>query len=134
MKAIDLSQINYLAVLVAAVAHMAVGLIWFSKRLFGEMWTKLTGQALTPSWRWVPFAAVGHFAIALVLAILMQFAGTATLLGGLEIALLVWVGFVVTLEIGELVWEKIPVSLFLLRVGDQLVALSVAGLILGVWQ
>ena len=47
---------------------------------------------------------------------------------------LVWIGFVVTLEIGELIWEKIPFKLFLIRVGGHLVALSVAGAILAVWR
>jgi hypothetical protein len=30
MDAIDLSGINYLAVLIAGVAHLAAGLVWFS--------------------------------------------------------------------------------------------------------
>jgi len=40
MDPIDLSRINYLAVLVAEVAHMAVGLVWFSRRLFGDAWVR----------------------------------------------------------------------------------------------
>jgi hypothetical protein len=134
MEAIDLSTINYLAVLIAAGAHMAVGLIWFSTRLFGNTWSALTGQSLTPARRWIPAAAVGHLAIAFVLAVLMLWAGVTMALGGLVIALVVWAGFVVTLEIGELVWEKIPVQLFLLRIGNHLVGLSVAGLVLGAWR
>jgi len=50
------------------------------------------------------------------------------------LALLVWGGFVITIEIGELVWEKIPFRLFLIRVGEHLVALCAAGAILGVWH
>jgi hypothetical protein len=45
-----------------------------------------------------------------------------------------WLGFVVTLEIGELIWEKIPLQLFLIRIGNHLVALSIAGGILGGWR
>jgi hypothetical protein len=134
MEAVDLSAINYLAVVVAALAHMAVGLVWFSSRLFGKTWSALTGQSLTPAWGWIPVAAVGHLVIAFVLAVLMLFAGVDNAFGGLVIGLLAWAGFVVTLELGELVWEKIPVQLFLLRIGNHLVALSVAGLILGAWR
>ncbi len=134
MDTIDLAQLNYAAIVLAGLAHMATGLVWFSRRLFGEAWAHLTGQDLTPARAWLPVAALGHLAIAFVLAILMAFAGVTTPLGGLVIAWLVWLGFVVTLEIGELVWEKIPVQLFLLRIGNHLVALSVAGLILAAWR
>ena len=127
MDVIDLSAINYGAVVVAALAHMAVGLVWFSRPLFGNVWAELTGKDLTPAWPWIPLAIVGHLSIAFVLAIFLQFANVTTIPGGLAVALLVWFGFVATLEIGELVWEKIPFRLFLLRVGNHLVALSLAG-------
>jgi hypothetical protein len=35
---------------------------------------------------------------------------------------------------GELVWEKIPFRLFLIRLGDQLLTLSLAGAILALWH
>jgi hypothetical protein len=46
----------------------------------------------------------------------------------------VWLGFVVTLEVGELIWEKIPFRLFAIRIGNHLVALGIAGAILAVWR
>ena len=131
MESIDLSRINYLAVVIAGVAHMAVGMIWFQSRLFGNAWSELTGKTLAPAVKWIPLAVVGHMTIAFVLAILMVFASATTILGGLVVAVLVWLGFVVTLEIGELVWEKIPFKLFLIRIGNHLVALALAGIVLG---
>ena len=50
------------------------------------------------------------------------------------IGLLAWIGFVVPMESGELVWEKIPFRLFLLRTGNQLVGMAASGFILGAWQ
>jgi hypothetical protein len=134
VESIDLSSVNFLAVVVAGIAHMAVGMIWFQSRLFGKAWSELTGKDLTPAMKWIPVAVVGHMAIALVLAILMVFASVTTILGGLAVAVLVWLGFVVTLEIGELVWEKIEFKLFLIRIGNHLVALAMAGMILGAWR
>ncbi len=134
METIDLSAINYLAVLAAGVVHLAVGLVWYSRRLFGDAWVSLTHATLEPAVRWMPVAAVGHLLIAFVLAILIRFAGGPTLTAGIAVALLAWIGFVLTLEAGELVWEKIPFRLFLIRGGEHLVALSAAGAILGTWQ
>jgi hypothetical protein len=134
METIELSEINYLAVVVAGLAHTLVGLAWYSRRLFGDAWVELTHATLDPAAKWLPVAAVGHLVIALVLAILIRFAGGPSLAAGLVVALLAWIGFVVTLEIGELVWEKIRFRLFAIRVGEHLVALSLAGAILGLWR
>jgi hypothetical protein len=64
--------------------------------------------------------ASGH---SLVLAVIVNLANATTVVGGIVVGVLVWIGFVVTLEIGELIWEKIPFKLFMIRVGNHLVAL-----------
>lgn len=95
---------------------------------------QLTGKnmTLTPPWMLVGF--VGHLLIALVMAVIVVLANATTVLGGIAVGVLVWLGFVVTLEIGELIWEKIPFKLFMLRIGNHLVALSIAAAILAVWR
>jgi uncharacterized protein DUF1761 len=133
MIAVDLSGINLLAVVVAGLAHMLVGLLWFSRGAFGKTWMSLTGRDMKPASKWIPLAVLGHVLIALVLSIIMVVAGATSLFDGFLVAVTVWLGFVVTLEIGELVWEKIPLKLFLIRIGDHLIALSVAGIILAAW-
>ncbi len=129
-----LLDLNPPAVLVAAILHMVTGLVWFHPRLFGPLWSALTGKQLKPAVRWVPAAAVGHLLIALALGAVVYLAGATTALDGLAVAALVWLGFVVTLETGELVWEKIPFRLFLLRIGDHFVGLGLAGITLAVWR
>ena len=44
MLTLDFSAINLLAVFVAGVAHMAIGLIWNMPQLFGNAWAELTGK------------------------------------------------------------------------------------------
>ena len=129
-----LLDLNLLAVVLAALAHMATGLVWFNGRVFGHAWARLTGQELTPARRWLPVAAIGPLVIAAALGTIVSLAGATTALEGFGVAALVWLGFVVTLEIGELVWEKIPVGLFAIRVGNHLLALGLAGVILAVWR
>jgi hypothetical protein len=127
-------NINLLAVLMAGIAHMLTGLVWFLPGLFGNDWVKLTGKDLKPASQWLFVGVLGHLCIAFVLAFLINLAGTTTLMGGIAVGVLIWAGFIVTLEIGELIWEKIPFRLFLLRIGNHLVALSIAGAILAVWR
>jgi hypothetical protein len=129
-----LSEINLLAVFAAGAAHMVTGLVWYAPKLFGNAWAELTGKDLKPASRWLVAGLVGHQVIALALAVIMNLAGATTVAGGIAVAVLVWAGFVVTLEVGELIWEKIPVRLFLIRIGNHLVALGIAGAILAVWR
>jgi hypothetical protein len=70
----------------------------------------------------------------LVLVVLIKLTHSTNGLSGLLIGLLSWIGFIVPMEIGELVWEKIPFKLFLLRVGNQFLGIAVSGFILGAWQ
>ena len=129
-----LSEINLLAVLVAGVAHMVTGLVWYAPKLFGNAWAELTGKDLKPARQWLVAGIIGHQVIALALAVIVRLAGATTVAGGIAVAALVWLGFVVTLEVGELIWEKIPFRLFLIRIGNHLVALGLAGAILAAWR
>lgn len=129
-----LSDINVLAVLVAGLIHMVVGLVWFARPFFGRAWIQLTGKDLEPDPRWIAAGILGHQVIALALAAVVSLADASTVAGGLGVAVLVWAGFVVTVEVGELIWERIPFRLFLIRCGNHLVALGLASIILAVWR
>ncbi|MFH0971381.1 MAG: DUF1761 domain-containing protein [Candidatus Micrarchaeota archaeon] len=123
-----------MAVIVATVFHIVLGLIWFHPKLFGNKWTKLTGKDLKPNSTYLVLGIFGHFIMSLVLAILIKFANSGSGFEGLIIGLIAWIGFIVPLEIGELIWEKIPFKLFILRIGNQFVGMALTGFILGAWQ
>jgi hypothetical protein len=129
-----LQDVNLLAVLVAGVSHMVTGLVWFQPRNFGNAWARLTGQELKPAKQWIAAGIIGHQVIALVLAMIVYLANATTAAEGAIVGILVWIGFVVTLEIGELIWEKIQFKLFMIRIGNHLAALTIAGVILAVWR
>jgi hypothetical protein len=134
MNQFQFSSVNYLAVLVAGMVHVLLGLIWFRPELFGKEWSKLTGKELKPAKKWLLPGLIGHLLMVFVLLVLIKLAGANSGEGGMAIGLLAWIGFVVPLESGELVWEKIPFRLFLLRTGNQFVGMAVSGFILGAWQ
>lgn len=129
-----LSNVNWLAVIVAAIIHIVLGLVWFQKPLFGSAWVALTGKTLDPAQKWLPAAVLGHLLMATVLAVMVNLAGAVTVGAGALVGMLGLVGFVIPMECGELVWEKIPFKLWLIRVGNQLVGLAVTGAILAVWR
>lgn len=128
------ANLNWLAVLVAGVLHIVVSLIYFQPIFFGNAWVQLTGKEMKPAAKWMPAGVLAHLVCVLVLAIIVNLARATTVLEGIGVAILLWLGFIVTLEAGELVWEKIPFKLFLIRIGDHLLTLSLAGAILAVWR
>ncbi len=134
MNSLHLNGLNLLAILVAWITHIVMGLIWFSPSLFGNAWSKLTGEDLKPAKKWVAPGIIGHLAMAFILAVLINISNVTTGANGLLVGMLTWLGFIVPLEIGELVWEKIPFKLFLIRIGNHFIGLAITGFILGAWQ
>jgi hypothetical protein len=134
MMNLQFTNINLLAVCAAWIIHIVMGLIWFRPELFGNEWTKLTGKELKPASQWIIPGFIGHLFMILVLVVLIKLTNSTNGLSGSLIGLLAWIGFIVPMETGELVWEKIPFKLFLLRVGNQFIGIAVSGYILGAWQ
>lgn len=134
MNSFQFSDINFLAVFAAWIIHIVMNLLWFRPRLFGNQWSQLTGKEMKPDYKWLIPAIMGHLAMVFVLVILIKLTGSGNGVSGLIIGLLTWIGFIVPMEIGEVVWEKIPVRLCLIRIGNQLLSIAVSGFILGAWQ
>lgn len=134
MNSLHFAEINFLAVIAAWIVHTVSGLLWFQPKLFGNEWSKLTGKDLKPASKWLIPGLVGHLAMVLVIVIIIKMADIDNGLGGLVVGILGWIGFVVPLETGELIWEKIPFRLFLIRIGNQFVGICISGFILGAWQ
>ncbi len=68
-----------------------------------------------------------------VLAGLIVGFGHTTLGGGVLAALIMWVGFVVPLKLGDALWGG-SMSLFWMSIGNMLATLLVAGAIIGAWR
>jgi len=134
MNNFHFTDINLLAVFVAWIVHIAIGLTWFQPGIFGKEWSKQTGKELKPAKSWIIPGFAGHLVMIFVLAIIINLANINNGAGGLLIGLLGWIGFIVPMEIGELIWEKIPFRLFLIRIGNQFVGIGISGFILGAWQ
>ena len=129
-----ISNINWLAVLVCWVMHVVVSLAWFQPVFFGKAWVRLSGKEMKPATQWIPVGFLAHLVCIIALAVIVNLANATTVLEGVALGLLVSIGFVGAMLAGELVWEKIPFKLFLIRLGDQLLTLSLAGVILSIWR
>jgi hypothetical protein len=106
-------SVNLWAVLVSAVASMVIGSVWYGP-LFGKKFIALMGMdKLTPEemvkmqkgmWKTYVMQIVSSILCFYVLAWFIEVLEALTLMGGLEVAFLVWLGFVVPIKFGDAIW------------------------------
>lgn len=132
--------VNYLAVVVAAVAAMVVGMAWYSPLLFGKQWMRLRGidPASMQGMKFPAGLMVQELVATLVMAfVISQFAawlGAGSALAGIVLGLWLWVGFVATVMFGATLWEKYPLGLFVINAGLRLVNIVLMAVIISAWQ
>lgn len=139
-------SINWLAILVSAIASMVVGFLWYSPFLFGNAWMKLMDiKCDTPEEKakmqkeagpiyLQTFACCIISAAFLALVITRMLVPSEDLLRGLKISFGVWLGFVATVQYTGSLFNKRPKGLFLIDTGYQLVSYLVMGAIITKWQ
>lgn len=135
-------QVNIFAVIASAVASMIIGSIWYGP-LFGKMFMKEMGMDKWSAEKQAEMKKkMGMTYFAQFVASLVMFYVLAWFMGGLEqmtvsggvcTALLVWIGFVVPVKLGDALWGG-KMSLFWLSVGNMLLTLLATGIIIGAWK
>ncbi len=133
--------IDYLAVVVAAVASFAFGSAWYM--VLGKAWMAALGKTedeIKGAGKKMPvvpmvIAAIAQLVMAYMLAGVMGHLGaeTMTALGGLLTGLLVWVGFVVTALAVNHAFQGAKRALTLIDGGHWLGVLVVQGLVIGLF-
>ena len=134
-----LSNLNWLHVLVAAIAYFALGAIWYSF-LFQKKWLELTGIKMDD-----PNAKKGaggvmfcSFVLILVqtigIAILQHHFGTTTCMNGLKIGVFVSVLFSSTAIAINYLYTMRPTMLYVIDCGYQILGCAIAGAIMAVWS
>lgn len=134
-------DVNYLAILVAAVAGLVVGSVWYSPILFGREWVKLMGwtkaRMLKRKKQGVGEAYllsfIGSLIAAFVIAQFVELTGATTIREGVQVAALAWLGFAATAAAADYVFAGKTVKLYLINYLFHLVAFAVMGAILAIW-
>lgn len=135
-------EVNYLAVLVAAVVSMVVGFIWYGP-LLGKQWMKERG--LSASNMKAAQKEMGKlyglsFVVSLITAYVLShvfflsqnFFDYSPLMGGLTTAFFMWLGFVMPVQVTATIFsDKKNWTLLMIDTGYQLAALLAMGVVIG---
>jgi hypothetical protein len=134
-------EVNYWAVLLAALSSMVVGSLWYAQAGFGKMWSKLAkvnmNRKMEPGQ--MAWMLGSTFVASLVTAYILahmtflshKFFGNSLLQDSLTTAFWLWLGFTAARVYVHDAFESRPAQLTLLTVTHELVTVLLMGLIIG---
>ena len=125
--------VNYIALLVAGIASMVIGYLWYGP-LFGKAWMKLSGISsadMEKGKKEMPktygIMYVSSLVMAYVLAVFISYAGAKDLVSGAMVGFWAGIGFVATVGLSMVLFDKKPFNLYLINVGYHVATLMVMG-------
>ncbi len=129
--------VNWLAVIVAAIAMFGLGAVWYSPALFVNQWAKAAGLEIDYSKRGNMGVILGtSFVLTLIMAANLAFfvAGVPTLGAVIGYSIAAGLGWA-TLSLWIIsLFERRPFSYILINGGYLTVGFVFMGLILGLWR
>ncbi len=133
-------NINWLAVLVAAILRLAVGSIWFSPIAFVKPWQALTGVTPESMQRGLVRAIVIDLVLSLIMAFVLYHAVmyatsmAPNIWSGAAVGFLNWLGFVVATHLPLWAYENRSFKLISIGTGSNLVSIVLMGALFGLWH
>ncbi len=135
-------EVNYIAVLLATLVSFIVGFLWYSPLLFAKPWMKemgLTAKGMKESQKKMgplyALSVLGSFVMAYVLyhvaTMGAYFFGHKGIDIGLQSAFWSWLGFIMPVQMTDVIFGGKSWKLFLLNTGYQLVSVLGMGLVIG---
>jgi hypothetical protein len=126
---------NWVAIVIAVVANVALGFLWFSPVLFLKPWQALRPDKNPPSGSASPLLYVitvaGTFVSAVTLDWIMELASARSVAGGAIVGLYAGLGLVAPAILSDNLFNERPFKLYLIVAGFPVVGLAVMGIIIG---
>jgi len=128
--------VNWLAIIIAAIANMIIGFLWYGTWAFGKSWMTLSGRTMGEGFPAGPGPLYAMTAAAaIVQAITMSWfvsqTGANSGAAGAIIGLYVGLGFVATAMFAEVLFAGRHPRLFAITAGYSVVAAIAQGIIIG---
>ncbi len=121
-----LPNVNYLAVLFAAIAGIIIPLLWYSRILFGKFHKKRKDN----SKKGYVISFIFSLLMAYVLAVIINVFNATSFTGSLKVSFLVWLGFIIPTHIGGMLWKEESFKSFILEALNDLISIALMGIII----
>jgi MFS family permease len=134
------SQINWLAVLVGALAYFMLGAVWYSKALFGSKWAALVGLDMSnpDKKKGMGKMMAGTFVLIIVtciaLALLVHRLDLFVISSALKLGFVTGICFATTAVAISFIYESRPTALYFIDCGYHLAGHLIAAIIVVLWR
>lgn len=134
-----LGDLNWLAVIVAAVAYFALGGIWYAQPVFGRAWARASGieipEGEAPGASFYVFPALVCLVATIATAMLAEATGSDSVGNGIVLGLVVGVGYALAVSaLGGVFDQKPNPGAWVAIVGGyHVVGLVIVGIIVSAW-
>ncbi len=133
-----IANLNFWAIIVAALSTFVVGSLWYSPILFGKKWMELNGfteESIKEGRYTMPTIFGSSFVAALFAAFGMaMFMGPESNVGfGVFAGFMIALFWIATSRLTTALFEQQKISLVLIHAGYDLVSYMVMGAIVGAW-
>ena len=135
---------NYLAIFVASIIGMAVGMVWYSPAIFGKAWLKALGWSEKDLKQKKKGAKsmnvlmgtsfVCTLLTAYVLSTILNYWQTPSVMLGLQVGFWLWLSFTTAFALPTYLFEQRSLKLFAINAGHQLVVTLVMAVVLAIWM
>jgi hypothetical protein len=131
------SRINHMAVWVAAFVFFGWGYLWYGL-LFGNQWMAAMGKTaadFTPQ----PTVYLWSFILGLILSYatamaLSRHPEDQTVSQGISFALFMGIALYATQTLNHVIYENIPMSLWIIDTAYTVIGFAIIGAIIGAWK
>ncbi|MDE1845900.1 MAG: DUF1761 domain-containing protein [Candidatus Micrarchaeota archaeon] len=139
---IPIVTVNWLSVVIAAIAAIVIGSIWYSPKVFGTAWMKEMkidpkkmnkAEMKKGMQKGMILMVIGSLVMASVLSIVLKSVGAVSLMDAVVVALWIAIGFYATMLLSTVAFEGTSTKLYLIKAFHYIVALIVMAAILVTW-
>ena len=124
-------DLNWVAVVIAALAYWVLGAIWYNDAVMGKKWREATGVDMSkPTAQQIVGNLALWFIAALALGLISTAIGADDVLDGLVLGLVVSFGFIVTNRINEHLYVGGKQALMKANAPYALIGFALMGIIL----
>jgi hypothetical protein len=135
-----LTQLNWLHVIVAAIAFFVLGALWYSPVLFSRPWAKLVNLNMSnpDAKKGMGMMMFASFILMIIccsaLAVVFSIIQIDTAFSAIKFGLFFGVGFALTAVSISFIYERKPLALHAIDIGYLIAGIVIASLILVLWK
>lgn len=135
-------DVNYLAVLLAALSSFVIGMIWYAKPVFGGVWGDMVKLSESQQKKGMPKAMAFTFVASLLTAYILahvtflsnSYFGNSFLQDALSTSFWLGIGIAATTIVTHDAFEQRRMKLTAINVGSRVATLLTMGLIIGLMK